>query len=1386
MEGLQSPPGSLSQVSRQSERDRAANTNSFYVPLSIQSYPCPYCGVKRFQEEKSTFCCSGGKYVVPHDLIPSIPTVLSPLYKHASFSLESRKLNNLHSFASVGTSPSREDGGGFMHYEGGLPSFVVVQGRIIHRIIPADQVTSPLHWYIHDASHDRSSLYENLNMTLPLPLLQKFSWFMKNVNMYGQLLCNMGEFMLQQHQPCQLSVSYDVEARDVSCAYRSFDDTSPPARCGVVFLSSTLQERQPRLTFINSLNPLYESLSYPVINPCAIPGYDVQNKVRAAATARYPRPLEISRMWFYRQMLLRSLPLQHAGRLMNEWLCDMFSITETERLQNLRLSSIQESAALFRYNNEAAVILPASFKNSKREKKLLVEDALTICGFYGRADFFITMTTNPNWPEITDNVLPGQTAYDRPDITARVFHCKMAQLLSDLRDGSLLLHKQSQLLYIFTVVEFQLRGLPHTHIVLKYADSSPVQDIDSIISAELPATIDIHSQEQSVYRAAVLKWMTHSHILSSPCMAGRPNAASICKKYFPKPLAEHSTFSPQGYPIYRRRKAEDTFVVPHSKNLLLKYDCHINVELASEVSLIAYLYKYIYKGPDRSGVHLRTESNSDPSSASAVDEISEYMKMRILSAPEAAWRLLGFHTSKRTPSVMRLDVFTRDELSGPRTSFTTLDLFYGRADVHKLLDYKTYFYNYTVKTKQPRRQNFITDKLGNYVVSNESQLPTARKVPRIHSVPVGCGERFYKKLLLEHNSAGAVSDFDLRVVGGIVYSSFQQAAATAGLTLGSSEYALAMEQAVRTFHTPDMLRRLFCLCIRNGGLAVELYEHFKHHMGRDIAIRFNVDKLNAANEFDFNNLPSTMHPRAENELLLTFQLLLEREDLSSFGLPSPVVAESRKDREIVWHSLAFDASVLRQELLSLIPTLNEEQRTIFNEVHECIITHKQVLMVVKARSGRGKTYLLNTVSKMVRARREICLTCSSTAISALMIPNSTTAHTLFRIPVVRDGDGPVECDVSSDSERAALLRVASLFIWDEFACMHRDCIEAVHILLQQLMGNNLPFGGKSILLSGDFRQTAPVVPGGDKVDILYYSFRFSALYSSFFIRELTRPMRDASDPAYSAQVDQIGDGVDHLGQPLPSTHVLSLSTPFACTFFTDFIQAMNWAYPSPRCSTHPPDQFTTVLSVRNSEVREINDYYVDTFFPDAPTFTAQNYLKDTTDGHTFDIPSVMAEEYLNSLEVSGVPPQRLRLFPGAHAVVLRNMYMDIQCVNGAKVTITRIHSPYLIEVYIHSSNSTVSLPRILFSFQLPSVPLEVHRRQFPLCLAYSLTVNKSQSQTLSRVLLDLRTPVFAHGQLYVAFGRVASSSSIAVLIQEKTKGRDKDNITNVVYQELLH
>ena len=248
--------------------------------------------------------------------------------------------------------------------------------------------------------------------------------------------------------------------------------------------------------------------------------------------------------------------------------------------------------------------LPSSFTGSVRHLRKLAGNALALVATRGKPTVFTTLTCNPNWPEIQRELLDGQTAFDRPDITCRVFHAKLDIILKLIRQSDVF-GRDHMIEYEMRVIEFQFRGLPHAHVVMRLA-GLPEDDadglaawIDTHITATLPALTDDSTDDDRRYAELVKSHMTHK---CSRGVNGCLNDCSECEKGFPKPITDQTHFNDRGYPVYRRPTPQSCYVVPHNRQLLMLWNGHVNVEFAGYVFLVLYLYKYIFKGPDRARV----------------------------------------------------------------------------------------------------------------------------------------------------------------------------------------------------------------------------------------------------------------------------------------------------------------------------------------------------------------------------------------------------------------------------------------------------------------------------------------------------------------------------------------------------------------------------------------------------------------------------------------------------------------------------------------------------------------------------------------------------------------------------------------------------------------
>ena len=159
-------------------------------------------------------------------------------------------------------------------------------------------------------------------------------------------------------------------------------------------------------------------------------------------------------------------------------------------------------------------------------------------------------------------------------------------------------------------------------------------------------------------------------------------------------------------------------------------------------------------------------------------------------------------------------------------------------------------------------------------------------------------------------------------------------------------------------------------------------------------------------------------------------------------------------------------------------------------------------------------------------------------------------------------------------------------------------------------------------------------------------------------------------------------------------------------------------------------------------------------------------------------------EYLNSIDVPELPPRELRLKRGMPVMLLRNVDPARGLCNGTRLLVQEVRNGRLLQAQIVGSardGDVVLIPRMRLLPNEGAFPFEWARVQFRVRVAFAMTINKAQGQTLDRVVVFLREPVFAHGQLYVAASRVGRPGSLAFATPDPDVGAAR----NVVYREAL-
>ncbi|XP_012834082.1 PREDICTED: ATP-dependent DNA helicase PIF1-like [Erythranthe guttata] len=433
-------------------------------------------------------------------------------------------------------------------------------------------------------------------------------------------------------------------------------------------------------------------------------------------------------------------------------------------------------------------------------------------------------------------------------------------------------------------------------------------------------------------------------------------------------------------------------------------------------------------------------------------------------------------------------------------------------------------------------------------------------------------------------------------------------------------------------------------------------------------------------------------------------------------------------------------------------------------------------------------------SAAVRSKGEIVINVASSGIASLLLPGGRTAHSRFGLPInVHESSTR---SISQQSPHAELLIRVKLIIWDEAPMMHRYCFEALDKTMKSILQADKPFGGKVVVLGGDFRQILPVVLKASRQDIVHATINSSPLWNFCRVMKLTKNMRlqSCSSPSNMDEIKEFGDwilnvGNGDVGEDNDGEASIEIPNDMLIGDSEDpFRDLLEFVYPDLLSNMYDRDYFQgrAILARTNECVESVNDHLMSILPAEDKVYLSSDSM--CRDEHTTeDNAEIYSTEFLNTIRCSGVPSHALRIKVGTPVMLIRNIDQARGLCNGTRLQIIRTGIHVLSCKILSGKNigDMVFIPRMTLIPSNSGLPIKFQRRQFPLIVSFAMTINKSQGQTLSHVGLYLSRPVFSHGQLYVAVSRVKSRGGIKIFI--KSDSGELTNVTrNVVYKEVFH
>ena len=953
--------------------------------------------------------------------------------------------------------------------------------------------------------------------------------------------------------------------------------------------------------------------------------------------------------------------------------------------------------------------------------------------------------------------------------------------------------------------EYQKRGAVHWHMLLWV---KPGTAPNHAIMAELPRGSDPTDKTCAYLRKLVMQMMQHKVCVPSRCLKGcRGKPLASCKYGFPFCVPQNCEMLDEDCVryIYVRRHEEDRLVVPYNPELMILWGAAHNVQRVSRHGFEMYLAKYISKPEPSTNIHL-PENASEP---------ERYLRTRVIGAVECLDVLMGFHQYHMTRQVafLHTELQPKQRMLKHKAELealgdeaediyvqTKLETYLNRPVELATLTYPEFYQWWQSATSAQQKkavkaaeedQEFSirtrgSDDFGDFMSAKEvrdrSKQQLAQLLTESEWQPDSSGTLLMLIRCLEYKGVDIV-----------VIKATEEHYASHGIVVGNRNVVFPLswedvnlvEALVDRFDTignelvrglysfhwvmdmkprdeliqvltrfppgsslPDLNGHYWCrrgkMCftrtmfLSSVGDNQERYYEQKYLLNTPLTCDSDVVQSPPRSWIDLCvesgmcdqhldalccmqsalsrgfNLESL---RALAQLYMDHGFLTQNEaDL--FLADIPILGEHDEQEATVTDQMLADpdcdmgnlvTTPVNESLDNLISTFTPSQKRAFEWVQGQLELGKPLQVAIVGPAGTGKSYLLRGLIQLCKSKLLVVSKLAPSGVAAHLI-GGTTIHNFFSLDV--------DCNSSLENGtvEVARLRKTDVLVIDEFSMLDYHLFRVAEGLCRKFAKKHVsrhPWGGRHVILLGDPAQ----LPAVSRRDIFG-----THLWQKFAIMVL-REVKRATDPQLTSILTKIRMGI--------------------CD--KEVLDVLQTRLQSRDIATVDLDK-TVVICSTVAECNEINAQCLERLQGNAISYEARD-----TDHNGHDLRKADHERLQHCKDRL---PDILVLKVGARVVLRRNIDIDFGWVNGTLAVVTALTDNCIVVRKLTNTAHRYPVPQFRQKIEIRGASYSIMRQQFPIQLAYGVTVHRVQGCTVQKAIVCLNSKFFESGQAYVALSRV--------------------------------